>query len=101
MQYVPIRDLKDRLSEYLRLAADGEEIVITLHKRPIAKLVPWGEVPTSEAETIARLNALPWVRAGNGKLPSGSRNIARPPKQGKLVSALVDAKFSNGKLGHS
>lgn len=101
MQYVPIRDLKDRLSEYLRLAAEGEEIVITLHKRPIAKLVPLGEVPTSEAETIARLNALPWIRAGNGKLPSGSRNIARPPKQGKLVSALADAKFSNGKLGHS
>ena len=101
MQYVPIRDLKDRLSEYLRLAADGEEIVITLHKRPIAKLVPLGEVPASETETIARLNALPWIRAGNGKLPTGSRNIARPPKQGKLVSALADAKFSNGKLGHS
>lgn len=87
--HVPIRDLKDRLSEYLRLASDGEEIIITLHKRPIAKIVPMGEVPESEADAIARLNAMPWIRAGNGKRPTGSRNIARPPKAGNLVSALV------------
>ena len=74
MQHVPIRDLKDRLSEYLRLVSEGEEIVITLHKRPIAKLVPMGEAPEGEAERIARLNSQPWIRAGNGKAPQGSRN---------------------------
>lgn len=91
--HVPIRDLKDRLSEYLRLASDGEEIIITLHKRPIAKIVPMGEAPESEADAIARLNALPWIRAGNGKRVTGSRNIARPPKHGKSVSALTDPAF--------
>lgn len=87
---VPIRDLKDHLSEYLRLAAEGEEVIITLHKRPIARIVPMGEVPESEADAISRLNAQAWIRAGNGKRPQGSRNIARPPRLGKLVSALAE-----------
>ena len=91
---VPIRDLKDRLSEYLRLVSEGEEVVITLHKRPVARIVPVGDVPESEADAIARLNALPWIRAGNGKPPQGSRNIARPPRHGKLVSALAEPDFS-------
>lgn len=95
--HVPIRDLKDRLSEYLRLASEGEELIITLHKRPIAKIVPLRNVPESEDDIIARLNALPWVRAGNGKSPQGSRNIARPPKLRNQVSALVDPEPPRGK----
>lgn len=92
--HVPIRDLKDRLSEYLRLVSEGEEIIITLHKRPIAKIVTMGDMPESEADVISRLNAMPWIRVGNGKLPQGSRNIARPPRHGKLVSALTDPNSS-------
>jgi prevent-host-death family protein len=92
--HVPIRDLKDRLSEYLRLVSEGEEVIVTLHKKPIAKIVPVGSVPESEADAIARLNALPWIRAGNGKSPLGSRNIARPPRRGELVSALVEPERS-------
>lgn len=95
--HVPIRDLKDRLSEYLRLVSEGEEIIITLHKRPIAKIVLMGEVPESEADAISRLNTQSWIRAGNGKLPQGSRNIARPPRHGKLVSALTEPGISDSK----
>jgi prevent-host-death family protein len=91
--HVPIRDLKDRLSEYLRLASEGEEIIITLHKRPIAKIVPMGNAPESEADAITRLNALPWIRAGNGERPQGSRNMARPPRHGGLVSALAEPGY--------
>ena len=98
---VPIRDLKDRLSEYLRLASEGEEIIITLHKRPIAKIVPMGDVPESEADAVARLNAQPWIRAGNGKLPQGSRNIARPPRHGKLVSALAEPERADNKRANA
>lgn len=35
-----IRDLKNHLSELLHRAEQGEEIVITSHSRPVAKLVP-------------------------------------------------------------
>lgn len=42
-----VRELKDHLSDYLRRVQNGEEIVVTSHNRPVAKLVP---VPESEAK---------------------------------------------------
>ena len=42
-----VRQLKDHLSDDLRRVQNGEEIVVTSHNRPVAKLVP---VPESEAK---------------------------------------------------
>ncbi|MEX0617950.1 MAG: type II toxin-antitoxin system prevent-host-death family antitoxin [Pseudohongiellaceae bacterium] len=36
---VPVRTLKNSLSEYLRRASAGEEILITSHNKVVAKLV--------------------------------------------------------------
>ncbi len=38
MQRVGIRELKNHLSEYLRLVAGGESIVVTDHGRPVAEI---------------------------------------------------------------
>jgi prevent-host-death family protein len=40
MRSVGIRQLKDRLSEYVRLAAAGEVVLVTDRDRPVARLVP-------------------------------------------------------------
>ena len=40
MIQVGIAELKARLSEYLARVQDGEEIVVTDHGRPVARLVP-------------------------------------------------------------
>lgn len=85
--HAPVRDLKARLSEYLRLAANGEEVIVTLHKRPIARPIPMGKAPESEHEALTRLNALPWVRPGSG-VPQGSRSLMRIVAGGKTVSGL-------------
>ena len=37
---VGIRDLKARLSEYLRQVKDGETVIITEHGRPIGRIIP-------------------------------------------------------------
>lgn len=37
---IGVRSFRDRLSHYLRLARDGEPIVITDHGRAVARLVP-------------------------------------------------------------
>lgn len=87
--HVPIRELKARLSEFLRLAAEGEEVIVTLHKRPIAKIVAMGRAPESERDAIQRLNALPWVRPGADGVPQGSRTPARIVAGGTPVSALA------------
>jgi prevent-host-death family protein len=89
--HVSTRDLKARLSEYLRHAAGGQEVVVTLHNRPIAKLVPMSRAPQSEQEALARLTAMPWVRPASGAAPAGSRNPARPPHGGRRVGDLLSA----------
>ena len=40
---VSIRELKSRLSHYLRLARKGESVVITDHGVPIGRIVPMGQ----------------------------------------------------------
>ena len=39
MKRVPLSEVKDHLSEYLRLAVDDEEIVITRHGKPAGVLI--------------------------------------------------------------
>ncbi len=40
MRAVGLRELKNRLSEYVRIAARGERVLITNHDRVVAELVP-------------------------------------------------------------
>jgi prevent-host-death family protein len=40
MQKVGLKTLKNKLSEYVRLAASGETVVITDRGHPVAQLVP-------------------------------------------------------------
>lgn len=49
---VSIRELKSRLSHYLRLARKGESVVITDHGVPVGRIVPVG------ADLGARLAAV-------------------------------------------
>jgi prevent-host-death family protein len=76
-----VRELKTHLSEYLRHVAAGEEVVVTSHGKPVARLT--GVMPRAlteaelEAEAIAKLEALPWIRPGRGgKVVGSSRPMA-------------------------
>jgi antitoxin (DNA-binding transcriptional repressor) of toxin-antitoxin stability system len=40
MRSVALKVLKDKLSEYVRLAAQGETVLVTDHDRVVAELVP-------------------------------------------------------------
>lgn len=59
---VSIRTAKDRFSEFVRRARLGEEIVVTSHDRPVAKLVPVSpedlEGTTTRPVLLADLEAL-------------------------------------------
>ena len=87
-----VRDLKSHLSEYLRRAALGEEVLITLRGKPLARLVPVSSYATPEAAeetSIARLRALPWVIPGNGNKPLGSANPVRMGPDEKSLAEIV------------
>jgi prevent-host-death family protein len=62
MRSVNVAELKNRLSQYLRFAKSGEEIVIRDRNLPVAKLVPF--LPASPDEEELRL-----VAEGKLRLP--------------------------------
>lgn len=86
---VSIRDMKSRLSKYLKLVRAGKEVVITDRGKPVAQLTLVKPAGESEEEVIARLNALPWVRPGKGGKIKGAKHPI-PWKPGdKLASEIV------------
>jgi prevent-host-death family protein len=65
---VGIRELKNRLAHYVRLAKQGAEIIITEHGRPVALIQSLQDVrsPKSQEAQLAKLAA-----QGRLTLPSG------------------------------
>ncbi len=47
-----VRELKDHLSKYLRRVQSGEEVIITSHRRPVAKLVPLSGDETDDCQSF-------------------------------------------------
>ena len=83
---VGVRELKSRLSAFLREVADGQTVVIgDRAKRPIARIVP---VTGSAAEAaIERLAGLGRARPGRGK-PGGCEGV-RARAGGRKASDIV------------
>jgi prevent-host-death family protein len=50
MRVVGIKQLRDRLSEYVRLAEAGEVVLVTDRDRPVARLTPATEADRKLAE---------------------------------------------------
>jgi prevent-host-death family protein len=57
-----IRELKAHLSEYVRRAAEGEDVQVSVHGRVVAKIVP-AAVPRD----LASLRAEPGITWSGGK----------------------------------
>ncbi|HWQ40386.1 MAG TPA: type II toxin-antitoxin system prevent-host-death family antitoxin [Burkholderiales bacterium] len=78
---VPIREMKNRLAKYLRLAQAGMDVIVTDRGRPIARLTAVEVSPEhAEAAYLRRIRALPWVRPGRrGKVKGAKRPIRLNP----------------------
>lgn len=77
MGTVGVKELKNRLTQYLRRAKHGEEVVVTERGRPIAVIQP-----IQSAEPVASLDARLAKLAAQGWLTLPSRN---PLKRIRLV----------------
>ena len=71
MREVSLAIAKDKFSEYAAAAAGGEEIVITRHGKPYAKLVAIDEVAQRQRERHALLASLDAHRARLAKSGGG------------------------------
>lgn len=63
-------EAKTHLSELVARAEQGEEVVITRHNRPVAKLVPFAPLPAIDVQrrlqAVKRMQALGAVVASRG-----------------------------------
>ncbi len=93
-----ICELKDHLSKYLKRAADGEEIVITSHGKPVARLAPISPLSKDkESATIEWLRAQPWIRPGNGGKAVGLQKGVRLRGTGPSASEIVLENRGSGR----
>ena len=80
-----VREVKNRLSAYLRLVAQGERVAITHHGRVVAELGPPAHATEGEANAGLRRRAL----AGSVRLGATNRPDVYPRPTGQLPSAVV------------
>jgi prevent-host-death family protein len=66
MESIGLFEAKTHLSELVARAERGEEVVITRHNRPVAKLVPIASSAPDAAARRAAVNAL--LRGARGRL---------------------------------
>jgi len=60
---VGIRDLKARLSEYMKQVKSGQSIVITEHGKPVGRILPVGMSLEDRFEMLRKAGLVEW----NGK----------------------------------
>jgi prevent-host-death family protein len=77
MRVVGIRELKDQLSRYLRVARDGESVLVTDRGRVVAELRPFDD--RSGAELPGGMAEL--VRIGSLRLPVVPHRPERYPRR--------------------
>ncbi|MCY7314107.1 MAG: type II toxin-antitoxin system prevent-host-death family antitoxin [Rubrivivax sp.] len=65
METIGLFEAKTHLSELVARAERGEEVIITRHQRPVAKLVPISQPAADGAARRAAVNAL--LRSARGR----------------------------------
>ena len=86
MTTVGVRELRDRLSKYLRRVADGERLVVTQRREPIALLIPPGP---AEQEHGLRAMIDEGLASWPGEKPRGARRPI-PVKGGPSARMIVE-----------
>ncbi len=89
---VSVRDLKAKLSRYLKEARAGRNVVVTSRGRPVVRLLAVSEEgaegPSGE-ELLRRLKLIPGVRLGTGGKPLGAKSPMRIRRGQKSLAQIV------------
>ena len=95
MRTTTVSRLKASLSAYLRHVKAGEEVVITEHGRPVARLLPLAS-PESVPEHLRDLEAQGLLKRGRTPLPADFWDLPRPADPGASVRAAVAHEREEG-----
>lgn len=81
---ISVRELKERLSHYLRLVREGETVVVTQRGVPVARLAPVGRTLEQQLASLRDIGLIEW--SGQKLQPSS------PPirlRKGKSISEIL------------
>jgi prevent-host-death family protein len=83
---VSIRELKSRLSHYLRLTRKGESVVITDRGVPIGRIVPIGQDVDQRIASMRETGLAQW----SGQKLRRRKPVAKPHGAGSVARLLVE-----------
>jgi prevent-host-death family protein len=83
-QTIGVRELKARLSQYLRQVKQGRTLVITERGKPVGRLVPIGQSLDEKLEAMRTAGQIEW----SGKKLKPMKPVAKV-KQGFSVADLL------------
>ena len=89
MRSAGIAELKAGFSEYLARVKAGEEVLVTEHGRPVARIVPLSAAETPGVEELVRAGIL---RAPDRPLGDDFFRLPRPRDNQAAVRAALDAE---------
>ena len=87
---VSVRELKDRLSEYLRRVQAGERVIVTDRKRPIAELGPVARTKMTQQQWLQFLEE-------HGELTRAKSRRFRDVKPTKIGGAPLSKTILDGR----
>lgn len=94
MVSVGVRDLKNRLSEFLQLVKRGETIIVTQHHKIIAQLSKPDKLDStldlSESEALLRLSKDGTLTFNSGILKSAHDPLLLKPADGESTQDYLD-----------
>jgi prevent-host-death family protein len=99
MRAAGIREVKNKLSEYLRIVAEGETVLVTDRGRVVAQLAPpptHAPQAVTEDEALRRLALAGKVRLPRGKVPSPGEGPVRGVPSGIDLAAILADVRSEG-----
>jgi prevent-host-death family protein len=89
-----IREVKNRLSHYLRVVEQGETVLVTDRGTVVAQLCPpptfLGDPDQSEHEALHRLARQGKARLGVGSMPSATMSPLPPPGASVDLQAVLN-----------
>jgi prevent-host-death family protein len=85
---VGVRELKMRLSEYLRRVKMGEAIVITDHGQPVGRIIPAEQPLEARLQAMIEAGTLAWC----GQKLEPMVPVAHVQGEGSVADLLVEAR---------
>jgi prevent-host-death family protein len=97
MKQTRVSELKASLSRYLARVKAGEEILVTEHGRPVAKLVPVAGADQADDDRLAALERAGVIRVADHALPAEFWRRARPADPEAAARAALITERREGR----